>query len=511
MLRAMTRRAPATLANLEDQPELETVEAPGVMPPPGVPAQIKTEIRYQRTIDPSTENVSQYPNDLAQLAAAEDETLLPSDPLSVFVETWRDYEGLSLRIARLPDPAARRMRGQTYARPWFGEVENLGDIPFDPANLISTLQIINGNSGGVFRLWLADESGRPIPGAKLDRVAIADPPRHASYDDPRFAPVTQHIPPPQPTERQPSAMELRVQELQERIFNQALDNALKPAPAPAPVASSDPFAGLSEEDRLTLLLVKRGDVLSQITQRVTSLAQAPDNTPEKLDWKDRGLNALVGLVETNPVIVERVSSIIERIVNRVIPDPRTPQPSAYNPTPYQGGRIETTPQALPPSPLPPQQITGIPETPHLDEDNDQDAEIMDILERLFELFSDTRPITANDQVFIDLRQAYPLKFKIAIGLIKKTDLPDLVAWISEQSPLYETMLTSPATSPHYIARLKELKTLVDSLGQPQTAQTAQIIHEPPQAQEPAIQQSAPPPVVAPAPGKARSRSKDKAD
>lgn len=507
-----TRRQ-SRLADIEPETAGDALETPGMMPPPGIPAQIRTEIKYERRIDPSTTNASGYPSDLAELAAEEDETLAPSDPLSVFIETWRDYEGITLRIARLPDPAARRMRGQTYARPWFGEVENLGDMPFDPANLVSTLQMINGNSGGVFRLWLADETGRPIPGAKLDRVAIADPPRPFSgYDDPRYPQHTIQQPPP--PAREPSQMELRVQELQERIFNQALDNALKPAPTPPP-AAADPFAGLSEEDRLTLLLVKRGDVLSQITQRVTSLAQAPDNTPDKLDWKDRGLNALVGLVETNPAVVERVSGIIERIVNRVLPEQHNApgsyqqQPPQQNPQSYYQN---PAPYAQPPAQLPPAQAmpTGLPELPEPDEQEDeQDADIMDILQELFTLFSDTRPIRLDDPVFIELRKRYQIKFRVAVGLIQKTPLPDLVAWICEQSPLYETMLMSPATSTHYIARLKELQDLVIAAAQPaQAPPPPQIQHEQHEV-SPAITETPQPP-TAPVPAKRQRRQPQKA-
>ena len=56
-----------------------------------------------------------------------------------------------------------------------------------------------------------------------------------------------------------------------------------------------------------------------------STATAPE-TPAAQGWKDRGIEALIGLAESNPQIVERLSGTLERIVGRVLPLPNEIQP-----------------------------------------------------------------------------------------------------------------------------------------------------------------------------------------
>src|SRR6185436_10651609 len=150
-----THKKPPTIADLEGASE--PVDIPPTMPPPGTRAQVKTQISYDMNVQPEGPQARGYATELDELALENEDDLglLPSDPVTDFCERYRAYTGYNLRVVRLPDPAARRIPGQAYARPCF-ELEILGDTPFDPSNLPATLQMLNGNSGGVFRLLLAD-------------------------------------------------------------------------------------------------------------------------------------------------------------------------------------------------------------------------------------------------------------------------------------------------------------------------------------------------------------------
>src|ERR1700682_5349544 len=124
-------------------------EAPAIMPPDGVEAQIETKVKYNTRVDPRHE----LPPGMLEDDIPDAAPVALSDPLSEFLEEWANYVGFNCVVVRLPDPAFRRMPGNSYLRPCF-ELERLGDTPFDPANFIGTLQMLNGGSGGVFRVWL---------------------------------------------------------------------------------------------------------------------------------------------------------------------------------------------------------------------------------------------------------------------------------------------------------------------------------------------------------------------
>lgn len=438
--------------------------------PPGTKAKVRVD--YETTVDPNlTSQAQRFNNELYELADTAinermlDDTArpaaLPFDPVSDFCALWRNYAGCLMKVTRLPDPATRRMPGQQYARPCF-EIESLGATPFDPANLEGTLQIVNGNSGGVFRLWLVDDNGMPIEDAHLDRVVIGDPPKQFNrrenerelFRDPRYAVNTpqQQAPAPPP---QKSEMELRMERIQGELFETVLKRALNPVAPTAP----DPTANMSEDDRLTLLLVKQGALLPSIVQKITTLAGAPEAATIKETWQERGINALLQIAQTNPAIIERVSGVVERIVERVLPNPRAPvniAPNLQQSRPVQHAPAQ---RANPTLAAPP--VTQYTENPDAPEDErpdvDEDEDIMDIISSLFTLVNDTRPFTTTDPVFRELSQAYPQKFRGALIMIATQPLDSIIAWLSTQDPLYESLLTSPITAGHYRARLAELQ------------------------------------------------------
>src|SRR6267142_30654 len=162
------------------KPSLEQLEAANdETPPVGIPPNADVTVRFKQPVDPNALGRtpgSTYDRELQEIAAEEFPDEPPPDPLTEFTNEWRNYIGYPLKIVRLPDPAVRRIPGSTYNRPCF-ELEQLSDMPFEPVNIVGALQIVNGNSGGVFRIWLTDETGASIPGARLDRIVIADPPK----------------------------------------------------------------------------------------------------------------------------------------------------------------------------------------------------------------------------------------------------------------------------------------------------------------------------------------------
>jgi hypothetical protein len=242
---------------------------------------------------------------------------------------------------------------------------------------------------------------------------------------------------------------------------------------------------------MTLFLVKEGGLLPNVVQRLTALAGSPEAAVAKESMSDRLLNAAVNIAETNPAIVERISGTIERIIARVLPEPRTTapvrQPQARQlqpgPAPFQGGRVEPLAQA--PQVVESYDAPGPIETldPSIPEAEDQD--IMDILEDLFTLLTSDDKLVVDHPTFQQLRREYPVKFNMALKIIATQPLDDIIEWIKDKSPLYTSMLENPRLGPYYRQRLSELQILCQTPRQPQpvpqvnndNAQT----NEPPQA------------------------------
>ncbi len=487
----MSRRKP--LADTPGLADLESAtnpaDAPGIMPPPGVEARIRTTVDYNRIVDPEGTN---YPDDLRTLAGEEiDNEELPepvpvSDPVSAFLYTWQRFAGYPLKIVRLPDPATRLIPGQTYNRVC-RELEMLSDTPFAPGNLTNDLQIINGNSGGVFRIWLTDENGTPIPGARLERLVVADPPKHRNSDPRHFNPYgynsfgedsdpryyrREREPQPAPLP-QKSDMELHIEQMQRNLFEKVMLRALDPPTPPAP----DPLAGMNEDDRLALGLLKQGDLLSTVVGRLANLASAPDRV-ESATWKDKLAEAGVNLVTQNPQIVTTVTDIISRatvaitqglanafanrgaqqqFINAPIPPAQpvqhAPAQRAAAPlhaAPYSGGRIE------------PEQFDGLPETDQpRDHELDDDDEI-EMIEAITQLLLSSKPLTMDDPVIIELQETYPEKFIAALAGIAATPSMILIQILCSKSDFCADLFNDPRNGPYLRTRLEELKALIKS-------------------------------------------------
>lgn len=440
--------------------------------PAGVQADVT--VKYRTLADPALQSARARPynDELEELARlAEEDTArpveLPFDPITQFCAEWRNYAGWLLKVTRLPDPATRRMAGQSYNRTCL-EIESLGSIPFDPANLEGILQIINGNSGGVFRVWLVDQNGQPVQDAFLDRVAVGDPPRQfgrehrpayaydldSNYPNAYFGGrIDRQQTSPAPPQK--SAMEERMETLQAQLFEKAILRAMEPPNAPAPATT-----GISDEDRVGLLLLNQGGLLPALMTKLTALAQSPETITKEQSWKERAIDATFQLAQNNPAIVERLSGTLERIINRVLPDPRAPvnvaanlQPSQQSPQPQLAHNSQSeirNPKFFAPD-------GPNPDAPDTNPDPDDDEDIVDIVESLFELLSDTRPFSVNDPVFTELREAYPQKFAGAMQMIANVPIDAVIEWIKTRSSLYEAMLDGPVTGPHYRARLAELQ------------------------------------------------------
>lgn len=448
----------------QTKPSLENLEAATSDDKPlAIPPGARVRVDFDAPVDTSTllANDSQYPDELARLAASElSDTDAPPDPLTDFCSEWSDYAGCIMRVTRLADPAARRMPGQTYNRQCL-EVESLGDTPFDPVNLQGTLQLINGNSGGVFRIWLIGEDSRPISGAFLNRLAIGDPPKQYNPATAMQPPYYQQQPPPPKPE--PSALEIRMQQLQERLLENALTRLMTPPPDPQP---QPPASTISDEDRLTLLLVKEGNLLPTVVGKLATLAGAPEAAGTKQTWSDWLKDTGGELLRTNPEIGERITNTLANVVTLVLDRlpgkqaEQPPQPQRPQLVPYSGGRVEPfTPRA--------DVNTGLPEVPQPDDDDDDDQPIdesledatMIILEDLLGLLSGNEPLVPDHPVFINLARRYPVVFPQAVNLIAAQPLDAIILWVKGKSPLYANMFDSEVTGPHYRARLQELQTL----------------------------------------------------
>lgn len=413
--------------------EGESAEAPGTIPD-GVDADVT--VKYRRRVTPAEDN-----NDIEDMLAEEAANFTPGDPLSGFLEEWGNYIGYNCVIVRLPDPAARRMPGNHYARPCF-EMERLGDTPFDPVNFIGTLQMLNNNSGGVFRVWLTNDAGQMMPGARLDRFAIADPPRGnagsvGQSGQQQAAQITggQYAPPP-PREREQSAIEKQMANLQTRLLETALDRALNPPqPQAPPIAPT-----MTEEERLAMAVFNRGDVLSTVIQKIASAVQSPENVPAPT-WKDKAFDYLL----QNPAIGNQIAGIAERATAALInlfPGGKAPaQETAPAPASASAPYVDMPPEAPRPEPI------------------DEDDEDMAILDEVIEYLADDAPMKPDDQIFIDLQKEHPKKFAMFVRAIAAMPIDNVYAFIGAQSQLYAKLLSSNATGPHYKRRIAELKAL----------------------------------------------------
>lgn len=461
------------MATRRVRPNLDEIDPnatpiPGMNAPPGTRASVRTTISYDKTVDPDSDERAGNGYSLDELAAAEAGNLEAPDPLTEFVEQYENFVGYNLMLLRIPDAAHKRLPGQTYVRPNFTGMENLGTIPFElnPASLIQAMQFANGNSGGTFKIWLIDQLGRRALETPQVMVTIADPPqqpRRARYDPdydeyrPRYAPPAQPTAPPQKTE-----VEILKDDLFHRVMLKALDDK------PAPVAQ------LSGEDNAALFLFKQTDYLSTMFSKMKDLSQTVEN-PGPSSWRERLTDAAVGLATSNPQVLGQVSSIIERIVARIFPNPNTTQPAPVNqPAPRQQ-QFQPAPIQQPPSTFQPLPIqSGLPqfEAPPSPEDIENDE--MEIIEEIITLLSNTEPLDANSPVFVELRKEYPVMFPAMVQIIAVQPLDAVVSYIAGKSDLFDSLL-NPATpgGQHLRKRLGELQALCQAAIQAQQPATQQ--------------------------------------
>jgi len=474
---------PAKAAKDPEPTNTEPIDVPGINPPEGVKAKVKSTVEYDLNVDPdaipSNRRARRFIDDddeLAQLAAEEAANLEPPDPLAAFLEDWGRYAGYNLEIVRLPDPATRRMPGSQYVRPCF-EVERIGGIPFDPINFIGMMQMVNGDSGGIFRFWLTDHSGQPIPGARMDRLVIADPPRgsgrvssqqHQSNATSTMggAPGYGYAP---ATERQPTEMEKQMQRLQTRMMESMMERLLNPPP----VSPQQPL--LPDEDRLALLLLQKGDLLGNVVSRIVGLAQAPDQI-EKATWKDK----LVDLATQNPTLVARVNDTIGRIADRLFSGP---QP-AYIAPPTQHAPQATPAAAADPSRYADGAPTNLPDEAPQDEEDEEEQD-MALLEEIINLLSSDEPIAFDNPIFRELEQDYPRRFPFYVTIIARTQnanqLIDFIIKLPQLPPVYAHALTGPMRE-HYLSRAEQLRQLCIQSTQPRP-QTARDMNTDERANE----------------------------
>jgi len=484
-----TRRTKQTtdtpnLADLESA--ASPTDAPGIMPPPGIAARVRTTVDYDRVIDPN-ERAPNYPNDLRQLAADESDDLPepePNDPVTDFLSYWQRYAGYHLKVIRLPDPASHLVPGNAFNRPC-RELTQLGVTTFDPLAFEQSLQILNGNSGGVFRVFLLDQNGQRISEATLDRVLIADPPQRLErersrlrqpryeddYGDEQYY-QTRQPPPPAPPVK--SEMEQRIERMQSELFERVMLRALDP-PKPEPV---NPLSMLSEEDRLAMSLLQKGDLLPSIVSRITNLAQAPDKI-ESETWKDKLADAGINLVTHNPQIITTVTDIISRATIAVASAfaPRQQQQTVSEPIPVQPIRHHppaqrSAPQIQPQQQRAPQMQNGLPETDQPDDhelDDDEQDEI-DMIEQITQLLLTSKPLSFDDPIILDLRDAYPEKFNAALLGIASMPAMVVIQYLCSKSPLAAEMFNDARQGPHLRARLDELKALIKSTLPPEVKQ-----------------------------------------
>lgn len=446
--------------------EGDAAEAPGVIPA-GVDADVT--VKYRRRVNPPEDQINNNGDDLNDLALEVDADLSPPDPLAAFLEEWSRYAGYNCEVVRLPDPADRRMISNQYARPNFSEFERLGGMPFDPITFISSLQYVNGNSGGVFRVWLTDQTGQMIPGARLERVAISDPPgAHKTPVTPPPAPTVQQptpAPPPQKSEG-----EQKLDQIKDKLFMDALSRALNPPPPPPPAAPA-----LSDEQQLATILLTKTDLLSGTMAKVADALNT--ERPASNSWTDKAMD----FMRENPNVAVQVTSAAERIVigvtnllgNLIGQPPGQPAPP-QTPPPTQHAPAATAAATQAATNLPPE----APQPQDAEDDED-----MAILDELFAMLNDTREITGEDEVFKTLQRDHPIKFKMYVRMIASADETQIIEFVSGQSPLYESLLSSPVTGPHLRQRLEVLRQLCIKAVTPPPAPPAPAPEQPATATE----------------------------
>lgn len=441
----------------------ETINAQdnSAAPPAAIPLGVDADytVKFKTRVDPGVENHARQREleELAALAGEDDSNEPPPDEISAFCHHWQNFAGYPLSIIRLPDPPERRIAGNSYARPCFN-LERLGDTTFDPSNLIGTLQFVNHNSGGVFRVWLSDYNGAAIPGARVERVAIGDPPQSKPALSPSpLLPVSPSPVPPPPIR---SAAEIELETVKNNLFSKALERALNP-PTATPATGATPT--LPPDQQAMLYMLGNTDFMGSMFSKLSDLAQQTAGVTKEPTIKERLIDAGLELATRNPAIVDRLSGVVERIVARVLPDPR------YDGLPQTQPQQQFQPQSppltyQPPAPPPTQAgigdfDPGLPEAPIDTEQDDED--LMDILDSLVTLLNSDKPLTPNDPVFSELYRRYPLKYRIAIGLIASSPLPEIIEWIKETGgPLYVSLLDGPASGPFLRDRLAQLQQLI---------------------------------------------------
>lgn len=474
-----------TLSDLEGA--TSPVETPGIMPPPGTPARVRTTTDYEVYVSPNQHDTNVFSDDLRKLAGEEIEDLPlpepPSDPLNEFCRTWQNFAGYNLHVTRLPDPVNKRTPGQTYNNTCW-EITSLGTMPFDPGSLVPQLQSGNNNSGGVFRLFLIDETNTPIPGARLERILIPDPPKQyrngSRFEDSDLyyeqIQRRQLQPPPQPAPPEKSPSEQRLETLKDSLFEKLLIRALDPPPPATP----DPLSALPADTRLALGLLQEGDVLKTAIARITDLAQAPERAVSET-WKDKLAEAGIQLVTHNPQIIETATNILSRTV-MALASAFAPRQSELVNTPIPV--VQHPPaQRVPVSQIPrtgqPQAINGLPETPQPEDEpfNPEDAEI-DMMEDITKLLLSDKPLSLNDPVIVSIREDYPAIFNAVMAGIMSMPLATIIQYLCAKSDFCADMFNSSVTGPHLRNRLEELKKLLQEQANVTTAPTEPVTTNP---------------------------------
>jgi hypothetical protein len=453
----------------------ESAVAPGIMPPSGINAKVRTQVEYQTQVDPNENRAfgraRAVPYNEPEEESAQLPDFEPPDELAEFCETWANFAGQNLEVVRLPDPPLRRRPGSEYARPCF-DLERLGGMPFDPSNLVGSLQMINGNSGGAFRIWLTDSNGAiiqygPYGTARLERIVIGDPPRGGFASGGGSGPGASRpfdersnssnvLPPPK------SEFEKRMELIQERMMQRMLENLLEP---PAPVTPPPP-AQMSGEDQAALFLFKNTNFLSGVFEKMATVAATATEAPSA-NWRDRAIDAAVEIAKSNPAVVERVSETIERIISTIFPPRHAPAPAPQ--VVYHPPAVRVEPQPQPPSAGP----VHVPDAPEPD-DEEEDDELMTIIEDLIGLLSGTEPLRHDHPLFMELAQQYPFKFKSVIRIVATQPIDEIVAWLIASGPdVAAALLESEATGPHLRKRLAELQMLSRTPPPPQPEEREQ--------------------------------------
>jgi hypothetical protein len=104
---------------------------------------------------------------------------------------------------------------------------------------------------------------------------------------------------------------------------------------------------ISDRDRTLLTLMRETGAAQEFFRAMRELIATPEQVAEPVNWRDKVLE----VASQNPQIIERVSNTIERIVARVLPNPRTvsvvtaestaPIAERINPDPSQVHRSST--------------------------------------------------------------------------------------------------------------------------------------------------------------------------